>query len=325
MYENVVRIMGYVRNIVKLFYGQCCRGCTEPVDFGRPRRLYDATMATDHPLFIYRYMERAAPRGDSPRFRIRIGAAFPEGDGQRAEVRQRLRAEAGVAVRIGQWGVLWDEFYQRSPMEEVLTAITITFQVLQRQAGARRAEIYRTFVERALAEEHIGFRIDEQGVIHYAVDEVFEGMRAATLAVLNDPVLAVARSCYEAAFQHLDRHPPDTKPAVRSMFEALEVVAKQLNPTARNLHENLCRNQLRDQYLVVAGGDAVERRVWGGMFEGMAQWVHGMHEYRHGQVDNLAPPTEEFAVYVLSSGSAFLRLLAQLALRVGVQPAQAPS
>ncbi|MGJ7498205.1 hypothetical protein ACSFA8_24490 [Variovorax sp. RT4R15] len=280
-------------------------------------------MATDHPLFIYRNMERAAPRGDSPRFRIRLSAAFPVLDGPRAEVRQRLRLEAGIVVPISQWGPRWDEFYTGGPMEEVLTAITITFDVLRRQVGARPAEIYRTLVERALAEEHIGFRIDQGGVIHYAVDEVFEGTRAATLASLDDPVLAVARTCYEAVFQHLDRHPPDTKTAVRSMFEALEVVARQLNPTARNLHENLCRNQLKDQYLAGSGGDAVERRVWEGMFEGMARWVNAMQEYRHGQVDNLAPPTEEFAVYVLSSGSAYLRLLAGLALRVGVQPAPA--
>lgn len=209
-------------------------------------------------------------------------------------------------------------------MEEVLTAVTITFMHLRRLGIARpTAEAFHAAVTRALADEHMGFRIDERGAIHYAVDEVFEGMRAATVAALNDPVLAVARGVFEVAFQYLDRRPPDTKAAVRSMFESLEVVAKQLNPTARNLHENLCRNQLKDQYLAVAGGDAVERRVWEGMFEGMARWVNAMHEYRHGQVDNITPPTEEFAVYVLSSGSAYLRLLAQLALRVGVQPVPA--
>ena len=278
-------------------------------------------MATDHPLFIYRYMDRAAPRGDSPRFRIRVSAAVPEVAGVQAEVRSRLRADAGVVVPTGQWGVLWNDFYTRGAMEEVLTAITITFDVLRRQAP-RTAQSYRAAVERALAEEHMGFRIDQTGVIHYAVDEVFEGMRAATLAALNHPVLAVARGCYESAYQYLDRHPPDTKAAVRAIFETLEVVAKQLNPTARNLHENLCRNQLREQYLAGAGGDAVERRVWEGMFEGMARWVNAMHEFRHGQADNIAPPTEEFAVYALSSGSAYVRLLAQVALRIGVQPTQ---
>ena len=186
-------------------------------------------------------------------------------------------------------------------MEEVLTAITITFMCLQRQGMTSSIETYRTAITRALADEHMGFRMDEDGVIHYAVDEVFEGMRAATLAALNAPVLAVPRGVYETAFQYLDRHPPDTKAAVRGISEAMEVVAKQLNPTVRTLHENLCRNQLRDQYLAVAGGDAVERRVREGMFEGMARWVTAMHEYRHGQVDNLAPSTEEFAVYCSKS------------------------
>ncbi|WP_418133096.1 hypothetical protein ABL849_13680 [Variovorax sp. 375MFSha3.1] len=323
MYGKDVQIIEHVQNIVKLFFEHPCQGRPYPVEFGQSDT-EALNMATDHPLFVYRYMERAAPRGDSPRFRVRISAAFPDGDGPSTEVKRRLRAEAGIVVPTGQWGTLWNEFYTRGPMEEVLTAITITFEVLHRQYGARQAATYRTAVERALAEENIGFRIDEQGVIHYAVDEVFEGMRAATIAVLNAPVLAVARNCYEAVFQHLDRHPPDTKPAIRSMFEALEIVAKQLNPTARNLHANLCRVQLRDQCLQVTAGDAVEQRVWAEMFEGMAHWVQGLHEYRHGQVDNIASPTEEFTVYVLSSGSAFLRLLAQIALRVGVQPAVTP-
>jgi hypothetical protein len=277
-------------------------------------------MATDHPLFLYRYMERAAPRGDSPRFRVRISAAFPKSKQVQSDVYDSLRAEAGITPPSGQWGVLWEQFFTKNPMDEVLTAITITFRQLRRYPIA---PVFLSAVERALADENMGFRIDEQGVIHYAVDEVFEGMRAATLDALNAPVLAVSRNAYEASFQYLDRHPPDTKAAVRAMFEAVEVVAKQLNPAARNLHENLCRNQLKDQYLAVAGGDAVERRVWEGMFEGMARWVNAMHEYRHGQVDNLAPPTEDFAVYVLSSGSAYLRLIAGLAVRVGVQPAPA--
>ncbi|RJP65837.1 MAG: hypothetical protein C4535_14415 [Comamonadaceae bacterium] len=277
-------------------------------------------MANDHPLFIYRYMDRAAPRGDSPRFRIRVSAALPDRFDIPSKLWVAMREQAGIDVPMGQWGALWEEFFKEAAMEEVLTSITVTHRVLT-GVGGRFAEVYRLAIARALADEHMGFRIDEQGVIHYAVDEVFEGMRGATLSVLNAPVLAVARGAYEAAFGYLDRHPADTKAAMRSTFEALEVVARQLNPGARNLHANLCRENLKDQYLAASTGDAVEKRVLAGMFEGMAHWVQSMHEYRHGQVDSITPPTEEFAVYVLSSGSAYLRLIAGLALRVGVQPA----
>ena len=277
-------------------------------------------MANDHPLFIYRYMDRAIPRGDSPGFRVRVHAAFPDVDHLQSQVWSLLRSEAGIQVKTNQWGVDWATFFERAPMGEVLTSITVTFQVM-RGLAVRRSEQYLASITRALADEHMGFRVDDQAVIHYAVDEVFEGARVATLAVLNAPELAVARGVYEAAFQYLDRRPPDTKAAVKSMFEAIEIVARQLNPKSRNLHATLCRETLRDQYLAACQGDAVEMRVWGGMFESMAQWVQAMHEYRHGQVDNIAPPTEEFAVYILSSGSAYLRLIGELAVRVGVQPA----
>lgn len=277
-------------------------------------------MANDHALFIYRYMDRGSPRGDSPRFRVRALAAFPPEESYLwSDVNSRLLKDAGIVVpRLG-GGQNWSEFFGRSPMPEVLTAITIVVQVLK-DVGYGRDREYIEAIRRALHDEHMGFRIDSQGVIHYAVDEVFEGMRGATLAVLNAPALAVARGTYESAFRYLDRHPPDTKAAVRAMFEALEVVARQLNPTARNLHANLCRVTLRDQYLDACEGDAVEKRVWGGMFEAMADWVQAMHEYRHGQVDSIAAPTEGFAVYSLSSGSAYLRLIGELAVRVGVQP-----
>jgi len=45
-------------------------------------------------------------------------------------------------------------------------------------------------------------------------------------------------------------------------------------------------------------------------FDGFADWVDGMHYYRHGQgqPEPVTPPIE-FAVYVLSSGAAFLRWL----------------
>jgi len=237
-----------------------------------------------------------------------------------SQVWKELRAEAGIQVETSQWGVYWQEFFRKAPMNEVLTSITVTFGVL-RGHGVNRSKQYLAAIARALADEHMGFRIDDNGIIHYAVDEVFEGERSSTLAVLNAPVLAVSRCAYEAAYQYLDQRPPDTKAAVRSIFEAIEIVARQLNPKSRNLHANLCRETLRDQYLTACQGDAVEMRVWAGMFDSMALWVQAMHEYRHGQVDNIAPPSEEFAVYILSSGSAYLRLIGELAVRVGVQPA----
>jgi hypothetical protein len=276
-------------------------------------------MANDHPLFIYRYMDRSVPRRDSPRFRVRVSAAFPREDDLRSKVWVRLRAEAGIDVSTTQWGVLWAHFFEKAPIEEVLTSITLTYLVL-RGTAVRRSGEYLQAITSALADEQMGFRIDTHGVIHFAVDEVFEGERVAALAGLDNPVLAAARLAYESVFRHLDHHPPDTLAAVRAMFEAVEIVSRQLCPPHRNLHANLCRTELRQRCLAVIGGDVVETRVWEEMFKGMVEWVSALHHYRHGQPEATTPPTNALAVYVVSSGTAYLRLLVEVAVRAGVQP-----
>jgi len=275
-------------------------------------------MANDHPLFIYRYMDRSMPRRDSPRFRIRVSAAFPREDDAKSKVWTRLRAEAGIEVETTQWAILWDDFFEQAPIEEVLTSITLTYHVL-RGTGVRRSEEYLKAIASALTDEQMGFRIDAHGVIHFAVDEVFEGERVAALASLDNPVMASARQAYESVFRHLDHHPPDTLSAVRAMFEAVEIVAKQLCPPHKNLHVNLCRTELRQRCLAVVNGNAVESRVWEGMFSGMAEWVSALHNYRHGQPETTAAPTTALTIYVVSSGTAYLRLLADISVRAGVQ------
>ena len=51
---------------------------------------------------------------------------------------------------------------------------------------------------------------------------------------------------FDDAYRHFDEDPQDTKAAVRSIYEALEILAKQLKPAPR-LSEQLV-NDLRKQY-----------------------------------------------------------------------------
>jgi len=49
------------------------------------------------------------------------------------------------------------------------------------------------------------------------------------------------------------------------------------------------------------------------MFDSFALWVNGIHLYRHGQ-DDAQPvrPPIDLAIYIMSSGSSFLRWLIEL-------------
>lgn len=280
-------------------------------------------MTINHPLFIYRYMDRSVVRKDSPRFRNRVAAKFPKEAYMSKEIGDELLVRTGIKPRAWANGaIMWDHFFTSAPLEEVLTVITVAIQyVANTRSNSRWTGSFRSLVDTAMREEHLGLRIDEQGVVHFAVDQEFEETQLATLAGLDAPTLAAARDEYVKAYQYMDAHPQDTKGAVRSAFEAVEIVAKQLCPAHKNLHVGLCRGELKARCIAVSTGDVVEQRVLEGMFDSLAEWVTAMHTYRHGQTDTVAPPSESFAVYALSTASAHLRLLAQCALRVPASPA----
>ena len=98
--------------------------------------------------------------------------------------------------------------------------------------------------------------------------------------------------------------------AVRSMFESLEILVRQMVPQARNLHKKLVETVLKEKRLVLYASEPTASQVVSELFDGFADWVNPLHNYRHGQPsEQPVAPTIEVAVYVLSSGSAFLRWL----------------
>lgn len=271
-------------------------------------------MATDHPLFNYRYLDRSKVLPDSSRFRVRVAAALTlTGDWQVAGVKA-LKAQAGLEVPYANWGYDFDTFWKKSPTGDVLTAITVLYRY-SAGAGLVSAKAFRDAVAAALADEHLQYRIDEHGVIHYAVDDDFEVARVVALQGLADPRLKDAREAYESAHKYMNGVQPDTRQAVRRAFEAVEIVARQLVPAHKNLNANLCKNELKALCVQTLTKDAIEKNVLELMFDGMADWVAALHFYRHGQPES-APPSVDTAVFVLTSASGYLRLMARVATTV---------
>jgi hypothetical protein len=53
------------------------------------------------------------------------------------------------------------------------------------------------------------------------------------------------------------------------------------------------------------------------MFDGFGKWVDALHHYRHGQASyEPVAPSEALAVYVINSGSGFVRLLSECYQRI---------
>lgn len=267
------------------------------------------------------YLDRGAPARESERFRNRLAAHYQQLSHSRTVAEldyhftKSLETELGVRVPSHAYGSEPVKVLRDGELRDVLDGITLLYRVLPNDHRNLR-QSWRDFVARVMREENVGYRVDELCGVHYHVDEEFERNRASTLAVLEARSLGGCRAAFEDSYRHLDADPPDTKAAVRSMFEALEIVAKQLCPEHNNLNRWLAKNILKERCLALMPPDATEQAVAGGMFDALGEWVEVLHKYRHGQpADIPVAPSIELTTFVLGSGSAHLRMLAQCLLR----------
>ena len=156
--------------------------------------------------------------------------------------------------------------------------------------------------------------------VHYLVDEEFERNRASTLAVLDQRRYAGVRAAIEDAYRHMDSNPADTKAAVRSVFEALEILVKQMVKTS-NLNKWVVENRLKERCLALYAGNPVGATVVGGLFDSLALWVDALHNYRHGQVDDEpVAPDESLCVHIISVCSSYIRWLTELDGQLQIAP-----
>lgn len=258
------------------------------------------------------YLERSVPVRDSARFRNRLAAYYWDHlhENLKEPIRKIIIKETGAEIPyVVNFGYSVADFFKKNELRDILDSITLIYQVVKSVGRSTTAEGWKDFVARALQEENLGYQLDSSCGVHYLVDEEFERNRFSTLRVLDDPKYSNVRAAYEDAYRHMDSHPADTKAAVGSMFESLEILVKQMVPT-KNLNKWIVENTLKERCLNLYQNDETALKVVSELFDGFGRWVDGLHFYRHGQpTESPAVPTEDVAVYVLSSGSAILRWL----------------
>jgi hypothetical protein len=261
-------------------------------------------------FFTRFYIERGPPTRDSVAFRVRL-SGFLQANHHDAfsAIASDAKQELGlvIAYKYGPAGFYnVPEFLESAPIESVLNLITVIWRVLKEDYVDGK---WHAFVVRAMREENLGYSIDARGAVRFSVDEEFDRNRVSVLRGLEAPRYAAVRDAFESAHSYLDAQPPDTKACVRSMFEALEILARLMEPGSQRLNRRLVEDKLKVSATWLLG-DAIEVRALDKIFDGIADWVDAMHIYRHGQAtEEPVAPSTELAVYVLSSGAAMLRLL----------------
>jgi hypothetical protein len=261
--------------------------------------------------FSLLYLDRSKTLRDSQRFRNRLAAFYWKVLHQNHEwdIVQAIQLEIGAEVPLGMESYSVHDFIKQSELRDLLDSITVVYKIVKGGPYISLGEKWKSFVGRAISEENLGYRLDDECGVHFFVDEEFERNRFSTLAVLEDPQYSGSRGAYETAYKYLDADPIDTKGAVRSIFESIEILVKQMVDT-KLLNKWVVENTLKIKCLTTYESDPIAKNVASKMFDGFGQWVDSVHNYRHGQVgDEPVSPPENIAIYIISSGTAFLRWL----------------
>lgn len=258
------------------------------------------------------YIERGKPLSDSPRMRERL-AAYWVSELARflgwSEFAALLRQEIGCTIRSNGVG----DFLRSGELRDVLDAITVVYTALDARSAVGLRDGWQQFVERVFREENVGYRLDDECGVHFAVDQEFERNRIATIASLNGKRYKAALAALDDAQQKFDQVPPDTKGAVRSLFEAVEIVFKLACPAAQRIGPTEINHYLVPMIQRLYSKDAPATQAATALLNSLGKWVIAGHVYRHGQATpEPAPPPPDLAVLMVSEGSAFLRWLVDL-------------
>jgi len=256
------------------------------------------------------YLERSTPVKDSTRFRNRLAAYYRDKLDEKYgyEIRNIIELETGAKVPYSPAYHGIPDFFKTNDLRDVLDSITLIYTAIREDYRHNDTE-WMNFVERVFKEENLGYKLDSKCAVHYFVDEEFERNRFSALSALMKPQYSGIRAAYEDAYRYMDSVPADSKAAVRAIFEAIEILVKQMTQ-AKNLSKWVVENSLKEKCLPLYAADEILKKVVSEMFDGFAKWVDTLHNYRHGQPNDIPiAPTEDMCIYILSSGSAFLRWL----------------
>jgi hypothetical protein len=118
---------------------------------------------------------------------------------------------------------------------------------------------------------------------------------------------------FNKALAALGEAPPNGKDAIRATFTAIEGLFILMFPEVKRLASGET-SRLRARIERVYNGDRRAQETSAEMLQSLSDWIDAAHHYRHeeGKPDTVAQPPLTLAVYLVSTGAAHLRWLAEL-------------
>lgn len=261
-------------------------------------------------LFRRNYQRPIMPLSDSSRARQRLYKLFDStGTKQDREgFHNVVEAKLGIEYPSSTWGYLDREFWTKAEVGDVLSAVTLWC----RSAGQHfRDEARHVFIQ-----EHLRYRIDDKGGVHFLVDEEFERTIAVTIAGLGAPRFASSLHALEEGLSNLGTTKQSGKGLIRGVFEAvesafLEVVGKPsgLDRVNAPAIDKYLKPILLQHYAAYPeADDKVDR-----LLEHFKYWTKSAHPFRHGAaLEQIHEAPLDLAILSATQGIGYLRFLASL-------------
>jgi hypothetical protein len=227
---------------------------------------------------------------------------------------QLIHSELGVDVPSGFERTNWRAFFDRCELRDLLDGITLTNKAVidSRYSTAEDARRFRDDVQRIFNEENVGYELDPGGGVHFRVDEQFARSNAAAIGALQNARHANSLHAFERGIACLTELPPVGKNAIRGVFTAIEGLFRLMFSNSWRLTGKET-DRLKPLIDSVLAGDKPALAAAAKMLESFRDWIDAAHNYRHEPgTEDVAQPPLNIAVYMVSTGAAHLRWLAEL-------------
>lgn len=230
--------------------------------------------------------------------------------GRAFELNKYLERELGINPEVYQ-DHHWVDFFKSCEVRDLLDTITLAAKFLG--DGTSADGLWRDQARRILAEEHLAYEIDDEGVVHPAIDQEFQKNRAATIAGLQLPRYANSLAAFARVSDELVSTPPNGKEAWRAMFAAVEGLFRLMFSSAPQLNSGTVESNLTPVVQRIYASDPIALRAAMKQLASFKDWVDASHNYRHeqGSEEPVQPPLD-LVVLAVSNGAAYIRWLIAL-------------
>lgn len=265
--------------------------------------------------FSHLYLKQDTVIKDSDRLRKRIASFYSQKTSLDSyyHLKTLIESELGISAPHVGYANIMTAFFSSCELRDFLDIITLVYRHLYKSGAPSRAYEWVQFINRVFREENAAYILDSQAGVHFFQDHEFQKNKAATLSHLGNQRYNAVRSLFEAAYNALDEQPPNTRLAIRDMFEAIETMSKLLDEKISRLGSTEIEKNLKPLCLSQFAEGSIEKNLASKMLNSMKEWADGHQAYRHGQKNEEPnPPPLNLTIMSMGMGASFLRFLLEI-------------